>query len=351
MERAGKIDTIGNLEMELSERGIECVRERFRIPALPRISPVAGFAICSAGALLLAAGLADASFLVGLSGALVLLLDACGFSPLDWLGPKEACSVLVIPGTFSGEKSKAFFLGIPLFCRLARSGSFSREAAIRRLSASIGFLLSLALPAYAGAVTLRYLPPFPPAGLAAAAATGILAVRHRTRPAPPPGARNLAVGWLDRWIPVEEAGFRPFILIYSGDEAEVKFFLAKYRYPLLRGEGVFLEFPETAVGPPAVSAGEGAYLFPYRVDAGLFARVIRAAKASGIPAPRMRTLRWESAGLVTMARGFRAITLFRMENGNAEIRAFPEESVISWVSGILRREGAPDDLTGKRNGV
>ncbi len=354
MERAGKNDPIGNLEKELSERGIACVRERFRIPALPRISPVAGFAICSAGALLLAAGHPSASFLAGLSGALVLLLDACGFSPMDWLGPKEARSVLVVSGTFSEEKRKALFLGVPLYCRLTRAGHFSREATHRRVADSLGFILSLALPVFAGAVTLRYLPPFPPAVLAAAA-TGILAARHWTRPAPPPGARNLAAGWLDRWIPVEEAGFRPFILIYSGDEAEVKFFLAKYRYPLLRGEGVFLEFPEAAAGPPAVSAREGAFLLPYRVDPGLFARVLQAGKAGGIPSPRMRTLRLGSAGLVAMARGFRAVTLFRLEGGEMEKEAFPEESAIGWVYGILDGKGcgtgSRDDLTGKRNGV
>jgi len=348
MERAGKNDPIGNLEKELSERGIACVRERFRIPAFPQISPGAGYALCSAGAFLFAAGRPASSFLVGLSGALVLLLDACGFSPLDWLGPKEARSVLVVPGTFSEEKRKAFFLGVPLSCRLTRSGCFSREATLRRRAASLGFLLSLALPAYAGAVTLCYLPDFPAAGLAGTAATGALAAWQWVRlPAPPPAVRNLAAGWLDRWIPVEEAGFRPFILIYSVDEAEVKFFLAKYRYPLLRGEGVFLEFPETASGPPAVSVREGSFLLPYRVDAGLFARVLQAGKASGVPSPRMQTLRLESAGLIAMARGFRAVTLFRLEEGDMKKEAFSEESAIGWVNRILDEKGCG---TGTRDG-
>lgn len=335
MERAGKNHPVGNMEKELSERGIACVRERFRVPALPCISPVAGYAICSAGALLLAAGRVDASFLAGLSGAVVLLLDACGFSPLDWLGPKEARSVLVVPGTFSGEKRKAVFLGVPLSCRLTRAGYFSREAALRRVEDFLGFVLSLALPVFAGAVTLRYLPPFPPAGLAAAAATAILGARRLARPATPPGPGNLASGWVDRLIPGEESGFRPFVLIYSGDEAEVKFFLAKYRYPLLRGEGVFLEFPESASGPPAASALEGAFLLPYRVDAGLVARVLRAGKTAGVPPPRMRALRLESAGLVAMARGFRAVTLFRLEGEDMGKNAFPEETAIGWVNGFL----------------
>jgi hypothetical protein len=340
MERAGKDDPIENLEKEFPERGIACVRERFRVPAFPRISPVAGYAICSAGALLLAAGRTDASFLIGLSGALVLLLDACGFSPLDWLGPKEARSVLVVPGTFSEEKRKALFLGVPLSCRLTRAGYFSREATYRRVEDSLGFVLSLALPVFAGAATLRYLPPFPPAGLAAAA-MAILAARRWARAAAPPCPGNLALKWVDRWVPGEESGFRPFILIYSGDEAEVKFFLAKYRYPLLRGEGVFLEFPETASGPPAVSAREGAFLLPYRVDAGLIARVLQAGKAGGVPFPRMQALRFESAGLVSMARGFRAVTLFRLEGVDMERNAFSEESAIGWVNGILdeRRAG------------
>jgi hypothetical protein len=257
---------------------------------------------------------------------------------MDWLGPKEARSVLVVPGTFSEEKRKALFLGVPLSSSLTRAGYFSREATLRRVADSLGFILSLGLPVFAGAVTLRYLPPFPPAGLAAAAATGILAVRHWTRPPPPPGARNLAAGWLDRWIPVEEAGFRPFILIYSGDEAEVKFFLAKYRYPLLRGEGVIRLIPRGRPRTPGGDA-EGAFLLPYRVDPGLFARVLQAGKAGGIPSPRMRTLRLGSAGLVAMARGFRAVTLFRLEGGEMEKEAFPEESAIGWVYGILDGKG------------
>jgi hypothetical protein len=45
-----------------------------------------------------------------------------------------------------------------------------------------------------------------------------------------------------------------------------------------------------------------------------------------------------------MARGFRAVTLFRLEEGGAETDAFRAESAVDWVNGILdeRRSGRFD---------
>ena len=141
MPRADNNDSLDAQEARLAERGINCIRERFRVPAFPQISPSAGFLCCAAGAFLLAAAHPVKAFLFSLAGAMLLLLDACGFSPLDWLGPKEKRSVLVIPGTFSEENRKALFLAVPLACRLTGKGPLSGKAAFRRASATVADLL------------------------------------------------------------------------------------------------------------------------------------------------------------------------------------------------------------------
>ncbi|MBI5418956.1 MAG: hypothetical protein HZA60_02600 [Deltaproteobacteria bacterium] len=346
----------------LRGQGVDVVVERFRVPAWPQLSASAGFGLCAAGAFLLAAGRPAAAFLVGVSGSLLLLLDACGFSPLDWLGPKVRRSVAVIPGDPSERDRKALFLAVPLHCRLNASGRFSRKAALRHASYFLGLLLSLALATLAGGATLLYLPPLPGAGVVGGAALAVLAAGEWARGDSSPGPRNLAAGWVDQWLLPAGAAPRPFILLYSGDEAEVKFFLAKYRRPVLRGSGVFIEFPRSAGGAPAVTVREGPFI-PYRVDIGLFSRVRTAGKACGIPYARMCTLRFKSAGLIAMARGFRAITLFRPEARAAEDPLSDEEAA-AWIGRIAlggEREsnrqtaggpnGRPSDLTASRNGV
>jgi len=347
MAWAGKNDPIGDLERELAQRGVPCIRERFRVPAFPQVSPCAGFLLGAAGAFLLAAGYPAASFLVGISGALLLVLSACGFSPLDWLGPKERRSVLVVPGTPSDEKRKALFIAIPLFCRFTPSGYFSREAAIRRILDAFGFLLALALPFLAGAATLRYfsLPPW--AGALAGAAMGVAATGEWVQGKPDALSRNLAADWVGRTVPSTGPGSRPFLLVYTGDEAEVKFFLAKYRRQVLRGQGIFVEFAEGSCGPPAVTAREGPFFLPYRVDAVLFSKVRAAGEACGIPSAWTPTLRVASGGLAAMSRGFKAVTLFRMEAPSGAEAGLSDERALAW----LARIAADNDLTGRRKGV
>jgi len=338
MAEAGKNDPIGDLERDLAQRGVACVRERFRVPAFPQVSPSAGFLLCAAGAFLLAAGYPAASFLVGISGALLLVLSACGFSPLDWLGPKEKRSVLVVPGTPSEEKRKALFLAIPLFCRFTASGYYSREAAIRRSFSAFGFLLAFLLPFLAGASALRYFPPLPWAGALGGTAMGILAVGEWAQGRPSPRRRNLAAEGLARSVPFPESGARPFFLVYPGDESEVKFFLAKYRRAVFRGQGIFVEYAEGSCGPPAVTVREGPFFLPYRVDAGLFSNVLAAGQACGIPTPRTPTLRGASGGLSAMSRGFRAVTLFRMEAPAGGETGLSDERAIAWLGRIAAPE-------------
>jgi hypothetical protein len=334
MAEAGKNDPIGDLERDLALRGVACVRERFRVPAFPQVSPGAGFLLGATGYYLLAAGSPAASFLVGISGALLLVLSACGFTPLDWMGPKERRSVLVVPGTPSNEKRKALFLAVPLSCRFTASGYYSREAAIRRSINAFGFLLALALPLLAGASALRYLPPLPWAGALGGAAMGILAVGEwaQGKPADPP--RNLAAGWLGRSVLSPESGARPFFLVYPGDEAEVKFFLAKYRQAVFRGRGIFVEFAEGSCGPPAITVREGPFFLPYRVDAGLYSKIGAAGEACGIPSARTPTLRVASGGLVAMSRGFKAVTLFRMEAPSGAETGISDERALAWFARI-----------------
>ncbi|NJD63296.1 MAG: hypothetical protein FIA93_11345 [Deltaproteobacteria bacterium] len=335
MAGPGKNDPIGDLESQLVQRGIPAARERFRAPAFPQISPCAGFVLGAAGAFLLASGHPDAAFLAGTVGLLLLLLYLCGFSPLDWLGPKEKRSVLVVPGTASEENRKALFVAVPLFCRLTSSAVFSRRAARGRRSGAVGLLLCIALPVLAGAASLHYLPlPHVPAVLAGAALFALAAAEWvRGRPAAP--RRNLAAEWAVRSFPPPGHGARPFLLVYAGDEAEVKFFLAKYRRQVLRGRGIFVEFAEGSAGPPAVTIGEGPFFIPYRVDPVLFSIVRAAGDACGVAAAAMPKLRFPSGGLVAMSRGFAAVTLFRMEAAAGAAPPLSDPNARAWLERIL----------------
>src|SRR3990172_8892321 len=161
MSRAGELASVEEL---LRARGLEFVRERFRLPSRPHLSPSAGFLSCAAGAFLLAKGCAAASFLLAVAGAIILLLDAYGFSPLAWLGPREMRSVLIVPGTPSGEKKKALFFGFPLRCRLTETGYFSREEALRRAAFAGGSTSPSFSARFPQASSWWSYPPSPPSG-------------------------------------------------------------------------------------------------------------------------------------------------------------------------------------------
>jgi hypothetical protein len=347
MMRTGKNDPIGDIETELARRKAVFVRERFRVPAYPQISPSAGFLLCATGALLLASGRPASSFLVGISGALVLVLSACGFSPLDWLGPKEGRSVLVVPGTPSGEDRKALFLAIPVCCRMTSSEFFSREAAIRRAFSVSGVLLSLALPVFSGAAALLYLPSLPAAGALAGAALCLLGAGEWASGKFPAPVRNVAAGWVGLSARSTEPAARPYILVYSGDIAEVKFFLAKYRRHVFRGHCVFAEFAEGGCGPPAVSAREG-LLVPCAVDHALFSRVRAAGDACGIRHARTASLGFTTGGRIAMSRGFKAVTIFRLEAPPDGEAGLPDGQALAWLDGIA---STPNDLTAGGKGV
>jgi hypothetical protein len=347
MMRTGKNDPIGDIETELARRKAVFVRERFRVPAYPQISPSAGFLLCATGALLLASGRPASSFLIGISGALVLVLSACGFSPLDWLGPKEGRSVLVVPGTPSGEDRKALFLAIPVCCRMTSSEFFSREAAIRRAFSVSGVLLSLALPVFSGAAALLYLPSLPAAGALAGAALCLLGAGEWASGKFPAPVRNVAAGWVGLSARSTEPAARPYILVYSGDIAEVKFFLAKYRRHVFRGHCVFAEFAEGGCGPPAVSAREG-LLVPCAVDHALFSRVRAAGDACGIRHARTASLGFTTGGRIAMSRGFKAVTIFRLEAPPDGEAGLPDGQALAWLDGIA---STPNDLTAGGKGV
>ncbi|HZW36519.1 MAG TPA: hypothetical protein VFF01_06220 [Candidatus Deferrimicrobiaceae bacterium] len=341
-------DPIGVLAKDLGQRGIPAVRERFRVPAFPQISPCAGFLLGAAGAFLLASGHPDASFLVGIAGALLLVLYHCGFSPLDWMGPREMRSVLVVPGTPAEEHRKALFVAVPLFCRLTSGGVFSRRASLRRSAGAVGLLLCIALPLLAGAASLHFLTPLRVPAVLAGAALSALAAAEWVRGNPAVPRRNLAAEWAARSFPPPGPGARPYLLLYPADEAEVKFFLAKYRRHVLRGQGIFVEFAESSAGPPAVTIGEGPFFLPYRVDPALFSIVRAAGDACGVHSAAMPRLRFPSGGLVAMSRGFAAVTLFRMEAPAGEGSPLSDPNARAWLEKMI---GEPDDLTEKRKGV
>src|SRR3990172_792908 len=153
-----------NVEGLLRAQGVEYIRDRFRIPSRPQLSPAAALFACAAAAFLLSAGAAAASFLLGTSGVALLLLDACGFAPLAWAGPKETRTVLVVHGTPSGKKEKALFFGLPLRCRLTRAGYFSRAEALRRTVSAGGIALAILLCVASAGVLLLVFPPVPAFG-------------------------------------------------------------------------------------------------------------------------------------------------------------------------------------------
>jgi hypothetical protein len=301
--------------------------------------------VCSAaGAFLLSSGHAVLSFLAGLAGALILLLDSCGFSPLDWLGLKEARSVTVIPGTPSQKERKALFLAFPLRCHFTGYGYFSGKAVIRRAAMPIGILLSFLIPVIASGTMLHFLPLLPAAMIPAGVVLLALAADAAFRGNPGRQARNLAPESIHEWIKNHASEFRPFVLLYPGDVEEVKFFLAKYRHPVFRGEGIFIEFAEGNTGPAAISAAEGGFPLPYRVDSALLSRVWNAARHCGIHNPRMHVLRVKSGGLASMARGFKAITVFRMDASSDEHASFPRETADAWIEEMVKRTEIPADI-------
>lgn len=345
----GELD---RLEERLRARGIDCARERFRLPARPRIQTSAGFLCCSAGGFLLSAGRPVPSFLLAVAGATILLLDAYGFSPLAWLGPRRTRSILVVPGTPSEGPRKALFFGIPLRCRLTEAGYFSRREALQRTAFAGGLALAFLLCAASGGVLLVVLPPVCALGTAAGAAMLLLAAGAWAGSAPESGPQNEAAAWADRLAGAPEDPFRPFLLVYSGDAEEVKYFLARHRGALLRGSGVFLEVPPGAGGTPAASVGEGPFL-PYRVDPALFSLVREAAKAHGIFPFRAFSLRERSAGLFAMARGFRAVTLFFLPSPPVSPETFSGETALAWALGVasaFARGEWPDLTEGGKKG-
>lgn len=327
-------EEIASLARSLSARGSECVLERFRLPSSPRPTPPVGFLAVSAAAFLLAAGRGTASFLIATAGSILLLLDARGFSPLDWIGPKAPRTALVVRGTPSGGERKAVFLCVPLACRLTKDGACSGAESMRRNLHAAGLFLCAAL-CLVSTGPLLLLWPVPPLPAAIAGvmllAVSVLEAVPRARPG---AVRNRAAGWLERLSHPTDDGFRPFLLLYSGDPEEVKYFLARHRGAIFRGTGIFLEFSPDAAGPPAVSAREGPIL-PVPVDPGLLDRVRSAGRGCGIPRIRETVLRHKSAGLFAMARGFRAVTLFRAEAPPEEKTTFTEREAERWARGIL----------------
>ncbi len=327
-----------SVEELLRARDIDCTRERFRLPSRPQISPSAGLLACAAGAFFLSAGNAAASFLLGVAGAVVLLLDAYGFSPLAWLGPKETRHVLVVPGTPSEEKRKAFFFGIPLRCRLTETGYFSRKEALFRFAYAGGLALALLLCAVSAGVLLVILPPVPVFGVLAGTSMIALSAGEWVRTAAASGPRNVAAGWAGRLALSPDATFRPYLLVYSGDPSEVKYFLARYRGPLFRGRGIFLEFAPETEGPPAASVREGP-LIPYRVDPALLSLVREAGRTRGIPPAKDATIRDRSPGLFAMARGFRATTVLGLGSSRSPEPPFPAETAAGWAEEIAAAAG------------
>jgi len=321
----------------LSEQGIECVLERFRLPASPRLTPPAGFLAGSASAFLLCAGHGAASFLAATAASILLWLDERGFSPVDWIGRKEHRTVLVVPGTPSVEGRKALFFGIP--AGLPREGGTAPGmGSVRSLLHASGLVLSAAL-CFASAGHLLRLWTAPSVAAAGAGAALLAAAAFESMPRPfPEAGRNPVSGWMERLSRPAADDFRPFLLLYSGDPEEVKYFLARHRGELLRGTGLFLDRSADASGSPAVSAREGRIL-PLRVDPALRARVRSAAEACGIPRPRETVLRGKTAGVFAMARGFRAATL---RFGSS----LPDGEAVRWVREILERSVRPEEGDG-----
>ena len=324
------------LARELSSGGFDCVLERFRLPTPPRLTPPAGFLAASASAFCVAAGRGAAAFLLATLGTILLFLDDRGFSPLDWLGRKRSRTVLVVRGTPSSTEGTALFFGLPLRCRLAGNGYYSRGESARRGLHAAGMLLCAALWAASAALLLLYLPPLPLPGAVAGVALLSLSVLEGLASATSPGPENRAPRWAARLAASGGERFVPHLLVYSGDPEEVKYFLARHRGALFRGTGLFLEFPSGANGPPALSVREGP-LLPYRVDAGLVSRIRSAGDRSGAPPFREEALRYKSPALFSMARGFLAATLFRREGPPGEGAGYGEETAAAWAAAVASR--------------
>ncbi|MBF8260008.1 MAG: hypothetical protein HW377_2382, partial [Actinobacteria bacterium] len=99
------------------------------------------------------------------------------------------------------------------------------------------------------------------------------------------------------------------------------------------------EFSEFASGLPAASGREGGFILPYRVDPALLSRVLEAARECGVPSPETPALRFKSGGLAAMARGFKAVTLFRLDAPPAGETVYTSETAISWIGEIVKRSG------------
>lgn len=344
-----KDEALSRIEADLAAAGHPCIRESFRMPAWPWISPATGFFLSAAGGFALASGRAGLAFLLGIAGAAIILLDACGFSPLDWIGPKVRSRILVIPGTPSGKGRTAFFVGIPLVCSPPGTVGGVLGSRWRRISYLLGVALtgSVALLSFASA--LLFLPPLPAIGVAAG--TALLLPLAASGPGKPERGlpRNRAADWAARLAAVQDETSRPFLFVYPGDPAGAKFLLARYRGPLIRGCGVFIEFPEGATGPIGVARAEGP-LVPYRVDPALLDGILAAGRAAGIATASSGAVRRKTAALFAMARGFRAATLFQ-EMGPSSRIAVPDDAAARWVLEITKARGKPNGLTGGGEGV
>jgi hypothetical protein len=61
----------------------------------------------------------------------------------------------------------------------------------------------------------------------------------------------------------------------------------------------------------------------------------------------MRTLGFISGGRIAMSRGFKAVTIFRLESASGAESGLSDERAFAWLAGIASDE----DLTGGRKGV
>ncbi|GAB4372356.1 MAG: hypothetical protein Kow00128_21070 [Deltaproteobacteria bacterium] len=326
----------------LSERGIECVLERFRLPAHPRLTVPAAFLAGSASAFLLGGGHGSAAVLAATAATILLWLNLRGFSPLDWLGRKEPRVIAVVPGSPGVDRQKALFLGIPLLCGPRGVGCAPGAGSIRSGLPAGGLLLCLLLGLGSAGHLMRFWTASPGATAVAGAALFAAAVLQAVSPPPGGTLPNRAAEWIERLPRPDPRGPRPFLFLYSGDPEEVKYFLARHRGDLLRGTGLFLAFPAGEPASPAVSAREGPVL-PLRVDPELRREAREAADTAGIRDLRETVLRGKSPGMFAMARGFRAITLL----GGGTL---PEEAVLGWIGELLDRfhpRGGPAGTAGE----
>lgn len=329
---------IGNL---LAEQGVAGTRIRFRVPALPGLSAAAGFLACSGGSLLLFAARPVASFFLSLAGGLLLLLDAGGFSPLAWIGPKEERWVAVVEGDPSEPGRPALFLAIPARCRLTPGGQFSRRDRIREAARALGTALALLFPVLPAGSALLLFPPPVVAGAGFAVLFAVLSFAEAVRRERSPGPENLAAGWIGTLRSGSASGRRPWILLYPGDPAEVKFLLARFRGPLFRGRGLFLEWSGEAAGLPAVSAREGS-LPAYRCDPQLVAAAAGAAREAGTGPVRTTWIPFRTGAFFAMSRGFRAVTLFREPGSGPDSGDRPGEPGAEWAVRTARAAAPPN---------